>query len=527
MPFIFAALLIAGMFIGKSLDFSGNRVDPLFVNKRTDAVEKLSQIIRLIDKEYVDTINKEQLVEKSIINILQGLDPHSTYISPKDLQGVNESLEGNFQGIGIEFNIFDDTIRVVSVIKNGPSDKAGLKAGDKIIKVEDKIVAGKKIKNKDVTTNLRGEEGTKVNVTILRGKPDKLYTFAITRGEIPLYSVDASYMLDEATGYIKLNRFAETSYDEFMTAIKKLRAQHVKNLILDLRDNGGGLLNAAVSISDEFLEKDKLIVYTQGKSSPKKIYKATQKGALSTTPLILLVDENSASASEILAGAIQDNDRGTLIGRRTFGKGLVQQQTELPDGSAIRLTTARYYTPTGRCIQKSYSKGLDAYIHDERDRFVHGEFQNADSNKFADSLKFKTPKGKTVYGGGGIMPDVFIPLDTAEHNSYLTQLLVKNLFVKFAFDYIDTHRGSLERISLDDFANNYSLTPEDLTEFYGFTERNGIKKNTIALKQSRELITSYLKSAIARSIWGNNGFYRLYNLNDKALQAAKQIFTGL
>lgn len=444
MPIVFALLLIVGMYIGQSLDFNTNYADSDGAEiTAEDAYKKIGQVLKYVNTEYVDSINNDELTEKTVNDLLQNLDPHSTYISAKELKEVNEGLEGNFQGVGIEYNIFDDTIRVVTVIAGGPAADVGIMAGDKIIKVDGENVAGVKIKSKDVTKRLRGDGGTKVRVLIMRNNQKQLTEYAITRGEIPLYSVDISYMLDAKTGYIKLSRFAETSYEEFMQATAKLKRVGMQQLIFDLRGNGGGLLDIAVQIADEFLENEKLIVYTKGKSTATKNYNATKKGQYENLPLVILIDENSASASEILAGCLQDNDRATIVGRRSFGKGLVQHQLDLPDGSAIRLTIARYYTPTGRCIQKPYDKGTEEYYKDEEDRYESGELLNKDSIHFADSLKFKTPKGKVVYGGGGIMPDVFVPLDTMGRSKYLNEIYYNGIITDFCFEYADKHRAEL------------------------------------------------------------------------------------
>src|ERR1051325_954114 len=526
MPLIFAGLLVAGIFIGRTLQFSSGG-NTTIVFSSNDASEKLNQVIHYIDKEYVDTVNQRDLTDKVISDMLQHLDPHSTYISAKDLADVNESLEGNFDGVGIEFNVYRDTICIIAVVKGGPSEKAGLLAGDKLVKVEGENVTGEKTKDREVTKKLRGRRGTKVKVSILRSGEPRLLDFTVERGEIPIYSIDVSYMLDEQTGYIKLTRFAETSYNEFMDAVKSLRAKGMKRIVLDLRGNGGGILDIAVQIADEFLEDGKLIVYTKGKAYPKKEYRATKQGALTNTPLVILIDENSASASEILAGAIQDNDRGTIVGRRSFGKGLVQHQTEFPDSSAIRLTIARYYTPTGRCIQKPYDKGTEEYYKDEEQRLKHGELENPDSIHFADSLKFKTPKGKIVYGGGGIMPDVFVPLDTARRNRYINELFYKNIFNQFSFDFVNSNRKKLLEMGSEEYIRSYKVSEELLRQFMDYAEKNGVKKNSGDLKHSADLLKNYLKASIARDLWDNPGFYPIYNKDDKTLLKGLEVVEGL
>ncbi|MEW6467831.1 MAG: S41 family peptidase [Bacteroidota bacterium] len=525
LPIVFALLIVAGMFLGRMLNFTtGKSQGQAYENLPPD--EKISEVLKYITEHYVDSVDHSDITEKAIEDLLHNLDPHSSYISAKELKDINEQLEGNFEGIGIEFNIVRDTICVVSVIAGGPSQKAGLLAGDKIITVEGKTVAGTNVKNKDVTSLLRGPKGTDVKVGVMRNNQPKLIGFVITRDEIPLYSLDVAYMLDDNTGYIKLSRFAETSYIEFMEAIQKLRKEGMKDLVFDLRGNGGGLLNIAVDIADEFLEKGKMIVYTEGRHSMRKNYTATSKGALTAMPVVVLIDENSASASEIVAGALQDNDRGMIMGRRSFGKGLVQQQTQLPDGSAIRLTTARYYTPTGRCIQKPYNKGLDDYYNEEQARFESGELQHADSIKFPDSLKFHTPKGKTVYGGGGIMPDVFVPLDTSGRTPYLSELFYKSVFNQFSFDYADKKRVVLSAAGLNAFRESFRVDETLFREFIQYAEKNGVKRNEAQIKKSEQLIRNYLKASIARSIWNNEGFYPIYNQDDKTMQQAVEYLNG-
>jgi carboxyl-terminal processing protease len=527
LPLIFAGLLIAGIFIGRMLDFSGKgNAGPVLYSAPGDASEKINQVLSYIDREYVDSINPGELSDEAISDMLKHLDPHSTYISVKDLASVNESLQGNFEGVGIEFNVFRDTICVIAVVKGGPSEKAGLMAGDKIIKVEGEDVTGQRDKDKDVSTKLRGKGGTKVKVSIMRPGSDKLLDFTITRGQIPIYSLDVAYMLDGQTGYIKLDRFAETTYDEFMLAVKKLRSEGMQRMVLDLRGNGGGILDIAVQIADEFLEDGKLIVYTKGKAYPKKEYRATKQGALTETPLVILIDENSASASEILAGAIQDNDRGLIVGRRSFGKGLVQHQTDFPDGSAMRLTIARYYTPTGRCIQKPYDKGTDEYYKEELKRYENGELVHADSIHFADSLKFKTPKGKVVYGGGGIMPDLFVPLDTSNRSRYINDLFYKNIFNQFSFDYMNVHRSELLAMGKQAFIDQYKVSDDLLQQFFTYADKSGVKKDLAEIKRSQGQARLFLKSAMARNLWNNEGFYPIYNQNDKTLRQGLDAVEG-
>ncbi len=521
LPVVFALLVCMGILIGMRL--GGNNSDLSLFQHHINPSDKFGQVISYIDKEYVDTVNKEELVEETISEMLHRLDPHSNYIPARDFDEVTQSLEGNFEGIGIEFNVVRDTVRVVSVIAGGPSQKVGILPGDQIIKVDGKNFAGVKIKNKDVTSALRGKKGTRVNVGVKRAGKSKLLDFIITRDEIPFYSIDISYMVNDKVGYIKLNRFAETSYEEFMDAVNKLKGQGMKTLMFDLRDNGGGLLDIAIAICDEFLDEKQMIVFTKGRTQKKEITNGTSGGSLSTMDVIILIDENSASASEIVAGAIQDNDRGIIVGRRSFGKGLVQRQTELSDGSAIRLTTARYYTPTGRCIQKPYGNSYEAYLDEEYQRFSNGELLSADSIKFPDSLKFTTPKGKVVYGGGGIMPDIFVPLDTSTRTDYLNDLFYKGLINQFAFDYTDKNRKKLEEGGIEKFKMEFMAGPDMLHALSDYAAKNGIPKNDAQMKRSEPLLRIYIKASIARNVWGSDGFYPIFNSYDKAFLKALEL----
>lgn len=523
LPILFSLLIAIGIFIGSKLNFS-SQIPIRFLQSEKKSSDKINSVLNFIEEEYVDTVNKTLLEEKAIADLLQNLDPHSVYITAKEVQEMREPLEGNFEGIGIEFNIIRDTIRVISVIAGGPSEELGVQAGDKIVTIEGKKAAGVKIKNKDVMSKLRGKGGTQVKIEIMRGRSGKLIEYTITRGTIPIYSVDVAYMMDKKTGYIKVSRFAETTYDEFLDKVSKLRAEGMKNLILDLRGNGGGLLSTAVKICDEFLEKGEVIVYTKGKSHPKETITATNRGILSETKLIVLVDESSASASEIIAGAIQDNDRGTIVGRRSFGKGLVQRETMFTDSSAIRLTVARYYTPTGRCIQKPYGKDMEDYYSEEYHRYQSGELMHADSIHENDSLKYKTPKGKIVYGGGGITPDVFIPLDTAGRTPYLNELYLKGAFNQFCFEYADKNRKSLSKRGIENFTKSFPVDEKLLNDFFAFAEKTGVKANVRESSTSKTLIRNLLKASIARQIWNNDGFYPILNEEDKVIQKALKLF---
>lgn len=523
LPIIFALVLVLGILIGQTFSLN-NRSNFISVNT-TNQYNKIEEILHYISEQYVDTINDKQLVEKTITTMLQNLDPHSSYLTAEELQANNEPLQGNFEGIGIEFNIVEDTIRVLSAIAGGPSERVGIQAGDKIVEVEGKKVAGIKITNKDVLAKLKGAGGTKVKVGILRRGKTKLQNFTITRGTIPIFSVDVSYMITPKTGYIKISRFASDTYNEYLQAFKKLQQQGMKQLIIDLRGNGGGYLNTAVSIADEFLPKGKEIVYTIGKARPRADYKATEKGDFEDGKLVILIDDGSASASEILAGAMQDNDRATIVGRRSFGKGLVQEQSEFSDGSAMRLTIARYYTPTGRSIQKTYSHGVEDYYKEEYNRYSSGELENQDSIKINDTLKYTTPGGKIVYGGGGIIPDVFVPIDTTGRSHYLAEVMYNGLINDFAFDYADKQRAKLkERYqSVESFTNGFTISPVIFNDFVAYSQKNGVKPNEKQVKISEHLIKLQLKALIARNIWNNSGFYPVLQKDDNVLNKALEL----
>lgn len=523
LPIIFAVLLAAGVYIGTRLNTSIIPGSTSFHSQKSQ-LNKLNDVFNYIEQEYVDTINEKKLIDYSIEKLLQNLDPHSAYIPVEDLQAANEQLEGNFEGIGIEFHIQQDTIMVVSTISGGPSEMVGLRPGDRIVKVNQKNVAGISISNDDVFKYLRGPSETKVNISVLRRGNSKLIDYTITRGKIPLNSLDIAYLVDSTIGYIKLNRFSATTYDEFSSAIKKLKNEGMKKLILDLRGNPGGYLDAAIQIADEFLPDKKLIVYTLGKSRPKTVYNATAKGEFETGKITVIIDQSSASASEIIAGALQDWDRATIIGRRSFGKGLVQEQTVFNDGSALRLTIARYYTPTGRSIQKTYSNGYEAYNNELTERFRHGEMDNSDSIKFADTLKFKTPGGKTVYGGGGIMPDVFIAIDTTLNSEYFSNLLRLALISQFAYNYVDESRALLSKFSdLKSFRQHFSITDDLLESFIAFADKNGVKKDSAGIQASETQISTYLIASIARQLFGNEGFYPVLAEVDSAFLKAVEI----
>lgn len=506
----FALLLLAGF------TASAQR----YANKET---EKLDYLLYFLNNNYVDTIKTGDIVEEGIRAMLKKLDPHSIYMTKEELREMDEPLVGNFDGVGIQFNILEDTIVVVNTIVGGPSEKLGILAGDKIVKIEGENVAGIKLKNKDVMTRLRGPRGTVVRVSIFRKGSKNLIDYSITRDKIPLTSIDATYMLDNETGYVKLSRFSATSGDEFVKSLDTLRDQGMKNLILDLTGNGGGYLKAATDIVDQFMGDKNIIVYTQGRTAASRVdYTSTSAGMFEKGKLIVLIDESSASASEIVSGAVQDLDRGLIIGRRSFGKGLVQNSFPFPDGSAMRLTTARYYTPSGRCIQKPYEAGVDDYYDDLNKRFRHGEFTNKDSIQFADSLKFYTVGKRLVYGGGGIMPDIFIPLDTTENSKYLTDIYRKGVFNKFTLKYVDQHRAELntQYKNVKEFKAKFSVSDALLDEFIAAGEADEIKRDAEGLATSGNFIRRQLKALMANQLWGVSEYYQVINDHNPIVQEA-------
>lgn len=514
-PALLAVALVAGILIGNKLNRNAGGSMPT-----SSKMNKLDAIIDLIQNAYVDSISTDSLVEKTIPQLLKNLDPHTAYIPAKEMVGVEEEMRGNFGGIGVQFSIQNDTVMVVDVISGGPSSKLGIIPGDRIVTVNDTLMVGKDVKNEKVLSRLRGEKGTKVNVGIKRKGMKELIPFTITRGEIPIYSVDVSYMIDETTGYIKVSRFGEQTYDEFMNGMKELSQQGMKNVIVDLRGNPGGYLNAVIRMVNEFLEKGKLIVYTQGNSQPRKTFQADSRGIYRDKGITVLLDDFSASASEIFAGAIQDNDRGWIVGRRSFGKGLVQEQIPFNDGSAVRLTVARYYTPSGRCIQKPYDKGNDEYYKDIMKRAIHGEFQKADSIKYKDTVKYRTPSGRIVHGGGGIMPDFFVPADTSGYSDYYQKITQKGLVYQFALDYADSHRKDLAKFkAASDFEKNLNQI-NILNQFVAYAEKKGVKVNHNDLKISSKVIENQVKAYIARNIIGEKGFYPIIQNIDKTLLEA-------
>jgi len=515
LPLLIALTLALGILIGKYLPRSELLPQHSNIRYRND---KLNTILNIIESNYVDSVNRKDLVESAIPAILKKLDPHSVYIPAKDLARANEPLQGNFEGIGISFSMVTDTILVISTIPGGPSEKLGLQPGDKIIYVNDSLVAGRNISDQDVMGLLKGPRGTVVKIKILRSGQKELMPFEITRDKIPIYSVDVNYMVNQYTGYMKISHFAMTTFDEFLTALRELKDKGMTRLILDLRGNSGGIMEAAINIANQFLKEGELIVYTKGRSQPRSEARADGKGEFETGDLVVLIDEWSASASEILAGAIQDNDRGTIIGRRSFGKGLVQEPIPFTDGSGMRLTIARYYTPTGRSIQKPYNNGFDKYFDDLTDRFNHGEFEVSDSIHFSDSLKFVTPGGKVVYGGGGIMPDRFVPVDTSGVSAYFAR--VRPYIYRFSLKYTEDNRELLKKYTETGEMEKYLDKQALIDQFVRYAAASGIIKDPSGLETSADIIHTQIKAYIARNILDNKGFYPIWENIDTTLKYA-------
>ena len=491
------------------------------------AARKLQLAEFAISRLYVDEVNEEELVEKAITSMLEELDPHSTYTNAEEARKMNEPLEGEFEGIGIQFQMMEDTLLVVQPVSGGPSEKVGILAGDRITAVEDTLIAGVKMSTEEIMSRLRGPKGSVVKLTIIRRDIDEPLTFEVKRDKIPIYSLDASYMITPTIGYIRLNKFGANTIEEFQAALSKLQDQGMKDLILDLQGNGGGYLNAAIDLANEFLPQKSLIVYTEGKASKRSEFVAKGNGNFLKGKLVVLVDEYSASASEIVSGAIQDWDRGTIVGRRTFGKGLVQRPIDLPDGSMIRLTIARYYTPSGRCIQKPYEKGEEEdYDNELVKRLEHGELMHADSIHLPDSLMFKTKRlGRTVYGGGGIMPDYFVPIDTTLYSDYHRDLVAKGVVIKTTLNYIEKNRKALTKSyrKFDDFNRKFEVSNELLDELRKEGEKSGVAFNETEYNTSLPRIKTQLKALIARDIWEMSEYYQVMNQTDNVVQQALKI----
>lgn len=524
LPAIMAVIFICGMFMGRFFN-KADKKNSYTIQPRTD---KLSYVLSYITSEYVDKVDKSEIIEQTIPKILNDLDPHSVYIPASDFQELNEPLEGNFSGIGVQFNILNDTLMVIKSVQNGPSEKLGILPGDRFITVDGDTVAGVKMPSDSIVKKLRGPRGTQVEVGVLRKSVDDLVMFNITRDNIPLYSVDVAYMINNNTGLIKISRFAKTTYEEFNQAVIKLFGKGMEKLVLDLRGNGGGLLSTAVGISDHFLEENQTIVYTEGHARKRFDYNASKGGLCTEIDVIVLIDETSASASEIVAGAIQDNDRGIVIGRRSFGKGLVQEQQLMSDGSAIRLTISRYHTPTGRCIQKSYQNGSDEYHHELSERFNNGELYELDSSYFADSLKFTTPGGRTVYGGGGIMPDIFVPIDTSDVSNYLFSVRNRGLIYRYALEFSDQYRDKLTSFTSIPEIVEYLENENTLESFIKYAAKNGVPEKRKEINESKEILETQLFAFIVRNIYDNEGFYPIIEKIDNTLQRAlKALDEGL
>lgn len=514
MPIVIAVSLIGGIWIG--IKFSD-------IHSSGKGEKKLSEILGLIKNDYVDEVDVDSLIEHTLPNLLANLDPHSTYIPAEDLQAVNDDLDGSFSGIGIAFTMLTDTVTVSEVIAGGPSEKIGLMPGDRIMTIDDSLVAGQNIPNTDIVKMLKGEKGTKVKLGIRRKSAKKMLTFEVTRGDIPVNSIDAAYIIAPETGYIKVNKFGRTTRDEFLTGLVKLKNEGANRYIVDLRGNGGGFLEMAIYMANEFLPPNSPIVFTRGRKpmEDSQVF-SDGTGAFQEAPLIVLLDEYSASASEIFAGAMQDNDRALIVGRRSFGKGLVQRQTTLPDSSAIRLTVQRYFTPSGRCIQKDYQLGKrSAYELDIVNRYENGEFYNSDSIKFNEDLQFRTLNGRTVYGGGGIMPDVFVPNDTSGVTKYYYDVVNAGLLQKFAFEYTDKNRTALSQAkTLQEFMSRLPDDDELLQLFVAYAVRKGIPARWYYINISRNLIVKNLRALIASDILGREYLYQVINTDDATVQRA-------
>jgi carboxyl-terminal processing protease len=517
LPLLFAIVMIAGMVLGYKI--RGNTVTVSNFFKLPGKRTPLQEVLDLVKMKYVDDIGADTLADDAIQQVLSNLDPHSIYIPPVDLSEINEDLQGNFQGIGVEFQIFDDTVHVVSVLPAGPSDKAGIQVGDKFLKVGDTIVAGNKITNAGIKKLLRGPGSSNVNVLMMHN--NKPQTFTIRRGTIPLFSVDAAYILQPGTGYIKINKFSENTYEEFMAATEKLQKAGMQNMVLDLRGNGGGILGEAIDIADEFLDGDKLIVYTEGAHAKKQEFLCKRQGLFEKGKLAVLVDENAASASEVLAGALQDWDRATILGRRTFGKGLVQEQYNLSDGGALRLTIARYYTPTGRSIQKPYTHdGTDSYTDEINKRYQHGELLNADSNKIKNGKAYTTKSGRTVYGGGGIMPDVFVGYDTSRFSKATAAVFASNGINNFVYRYYINNKPALSSYKTPAaFAKQFNYTNTDWDKFINYVRQDSVNISQLPASD-KVFLNQRLKAYLARYIWRNDGFYQVLNENDIVMKRA-------
>lgn len=521
MPILMTLCIVIGILIGNFFanHFSGNRLN--IINSGSN---RLNNLLHIIDDQYVDKVNIDSLVDQAIPQILAELDPHSVYISAKDVQSANDDLKGSFSGVGIEFTIRQDTIHVQNVIKNGPAERAGLLAGDKIVSVDGKSFVGKVVTNDEAMRRLKGPKDTKVKIGVIRYGEKKTKFFTVTRGEIPQKSISATYMLDDTTGYIRIKSFGQTTYPELLIALAKLSQNGFENLVIDLRDNTGGYLQSAVQIANEFLPKNRLIIYTQGRKSPRQDYKSDGHGSYQNIPMVVLINEGSASSSEIFAGAMQDNDRATIIGRRSFGKGLVQQQIGFPDGSMIRLTVARYYTPSGRCIQKPYTSGEDqSYMQDLMSRYQHGEFFSQDSIKH-NGPAYHTSNGRVVYGGGGVTPDIFVPEDTTNVTSYYKQASMSGLILQFAFTYTDDNRPKLNTFKEMMQLNDYLVKQNTVEKFANYADAHGLQRRNLMIRRSYPLLERYINSRIIYNMLDEEAWNKYLNQNDPVIMTALKVF---
>lgn len=521
MPLLMALCVVVGILIGTfyANHFSGNRLN--IINSGSN---RLSNLLHIVDDQYVDKVNIDSLVDMAIPQILADLDPHSVYIPAKDAQAVTDDLKGSFSGVGIEFTIRKDTIHVQNVVKNGPAQRAGILAGDKIVSVDGKTFVGKVVTQDEAMRRLKGPKDTKVKIGVVRYGQKAVKYFTVTRGDIPQRSIIATYMLDKSTGYIKIKNFGETTYPELLIALAQLSQERFSNLVIDLRDNGGGYMNSAVQMANEFLPKNKLIVYMQGRKSPRQDFRSDGHGSYQKIPLIVLINEASASASEIFAGAMQDNDRATIIGRRSFGKGLVQQQIGFPDGSMIRLTIARYYTPSGRCIQKPFKPGDNQdYDNDLLTRYQHGEFFSQDSIKHTGPA-YHTSIGRIIYGGGGITPDIFVAEDTLSMTSYYKQAAMSGLILQYAFNYTDNNRQKLNTYSSMMEMSKYLVSQNTVEQFAAFADKNGLKRRNLMIRKSHKLLERFINSRIIYNMLDEQAWTEYINQDDPTIATALRVF---
>ena len=521
MPLMMALCMVIGIVVGSfyANHFAGNRLNII-----NTGGNRLTNLLHIIEDQYVDKVNTDSLAEQAIPKILAELDPHSVYISSKEIESYNDDLKGSFSGVGVEFIIREDTIHVQNVIQNGPAEKAGLIAGDKIVEIDGEPFVGKEVTNQEAMHRLKGPKDTKVEVGVMRYGQKNILRYTITRGEIPQKSIAATYMIDKNTGYIRIKNFGETTYAEMLISLAQLSQNDFTNLIIDLRDNTGGYLQSAVQIANEFLPKNKLIVYTEGRKSPRQDYRSDGHGSYQKIPLVVLINEGSASASEILAGALQDNDRATVIGRRSFGKGLVQQQINFPDQSMVRLTIARYYTPSGRCIQKPYTPGDDnEYAQDLLTRYEHGEFFSQDSIKHT-GPEYHTSNGRTVYGGGGITPDIFVPEDTLNTTSYYKQAAISGLILQFAYTYTDNNRQKLNNFKDKDELTRYLNKQNIVEQFASYADSHGLKRRNLMIQKSHKLLERYINSRIVYNMLDEQSWNEYLNTDDPVIEEALKVF---